>query len=198
MTDRKDVKRVTIKDKRHSAPAETGSTSLGAHTNPQRSSGGDDPVSAQNVAGTEAGYLADLQRVQAEFENYRKRMMREQSDTARRATSKLVERLLPVLDNFELAIAHGEGGEGVALVYRELKTVLEAAGLEEIPAEGQAFDPMVHEAIMSREDESVTQETVTEVHRAGYRLGDQLLRAATVVVARPPEPQASAEEVAEA
>jgi molecular chaperone GrpE len=132
--------------------------------------------------------------LQAEFENYRKRMMREQADSARRATAKLVERLLPVLDNFELAIAHGEGGEGVALVYRELKSALEAAGLEEVPAEGQVFDPTVHEAILSREDSSVSQETVSEVHRAGYRLGDQLLRPATVVVARPVEETAEAAE----
>ena len=181
MTEERKKVKVTVKDKRHTAVADL-----------------EPKPDAEAPALEEFDYLGDLQRVQAEFANYRKRTMKEQADTAKRATAKLVERLLPVLDNFELAIAHGEGGEGVALVYRELKTALEATGLEEVPAKGQPFDPTVHEAIMSKQDESISEETVIEVHRTGYRLGDQLLRPATVVVARPPESAEPAEEVAEA
>ena len=82
----------------------------------------------------EHDYLGDLQRLQAEFDNYRKRMMKEQTALTGRATAQFVTRLLPVLDSFEKAIAHGEGGEGVALVFRSLRETLEAEGLAEIPA----------------------------------------------------------------
>ena len=130
-------------------------------------------------------YLADLQRLQAEFSNYRKRMMRETAEAGARGAERLVVQLLPVLDNFERAIAHGEGGEGVGLVFKELQAVLETAGLEEVPGEGSPFDPQVHEAVDSREDGSVTEEVVRAVHRRGYTMNGKLLRAAMVGVARP-------------
>jgi len=174
MTERKEVK-ITVNDKRHTASPEPVEL-------PKDSK---EPV----VGRAEADYLGDLQRLQAEFENYRKRMMREQAEISTRAKARLIETLLPVIDNFERAIAHGEGGDGVALVYREFKTALENEGLEEVSAEGEPFDPNVHEAVQSREDADVSDETVVEVHRRGYRFGDQLLRPATVVVARPPEPR---------
>jgi molecular chaperone GrpE len=139
----------------------------------------------KSTVADEVDYLAELQRERADFENYRKRMMREVASSAGRAKAVLAEKLLPVLDNFERAISHGEGGDGVALVFKELKTALEAEGLEEVPAEGQVFDPNVHEAVMSVEDDSVDQPMVKELYRRGYRFGDQLLRAAMVVVARP-------------
>lgn len=139
-------------------------------------------------------YLADLQRLQAEFSNYRKRMMRETAEASARGAERIVAQLLPVLDNFERAIAHGEGGEGVELVFKELKAVLENAGLEEVPGEGLPFDPQVHEAVESREDESVTEEVVRAVHRRGYTMNGKLLRAAMVGVSRPASPaDASAE-----
>jgi molecular chaperone GrpE len=133
----------------------------------------------------EPDYLGDLQRLQAEFDNYRKRMMRQNAEESVRGASRIVEKLLPVLDNFELAIAHGEGGEGVEMVFKELKAVLESAGLTEVPGEGAPFDPQVHEAVDSREDESVTEEVVRAVHRRGYTMNDKLLRPAMVGVARP-------------
>ncbi|HYO61322.1 MAG TPA: nucleotide exchange factor GrpE [Actinomycetota bacterium] len=146
----------------------------------------------------EPDYLGDLQRLQADFANYRKRMMRESAEAAGRGAERIVGQLLPVLDNFERAIAHGEGGEGVELVFKELKAVLESAGLEEVPGEGAPFDPQVHEAVESREDESVTEEVVRAVHRRGYSMNGKLLRAAMVGVARPaapaePEPDAAGE-----
>ncbi|HEV2757794.1 MAG TPA: nucleotide exchange factor GrpE [Actinomycetota bacterium] len=140
---------------------------------------------AEAVAEPQPDYLADLQRLQAEFANYRKRMMAQNAEAAARGEARMVERLLPVLDSFERAIAHGEGGEGVELVFKELRSVLENAGLTEVPGEGAPFDPQVHEAVESREDPEVTEEVVRTVHRRGYSMNDKLLRAAMVGVARP-------------
>jgi molecular chaperone GrpE len=132
-------------------------------------------------------YLADLQRLQAEFDNYRKRVMKDQAAAASRAGARLVENLLPVLDNFELAIAHGEGGAGVELVFKELRSALEREGLQEIAAEGAAFDPRIHQAVESHEDPNVSEPVVESVYRRGYMFKDQLLRPAMVVVANPPQ-----------
>ncbi|MDQ4095456.1 MAG: nucleotide exchange factor GrpE [Actinomycetota bacterium] len=139
-------------------------------------------------------YLEDLRRVQADFDNYRKRVLREQTQLASRASARLVERLLPVLDNFEAAISHGEAGNGVELVYKELRRVLEEEGLEEIPAEGQSFDPHLHEAFQAVEDEDVAEPTVRSVLRRGYTLKGQVLRASMVSVARPPDVAAQRDE----
>ncbi|MDP9068743.1 MAG: nucleotide exchange factor GrpE [Actinomycetota bacterium] len=142
-------------------------------------------------------FLDDLQRLQADFNNYRKRMMREQAATAARATARVLESLLPVLDNFERGLQHDEATGGMELVYKELKTALEAQGLEEIPAEGVPFDPHVHEAVDSREDPEVQEAICRSVYRRGYKLGDQVLRAAMVVVARPVDASESGAEAAE-
>jgi molecular chaperone GrpE len=102
-------------------------------------------------------YLETLRRVQAEFENYRKRVIKEQTALVDRATSGLVEQLLPVLDSFELALKNLDSAgsddiesvrKGVELVYAELLGVLEKAGLSRIEADGKPFDPNVHEAVM--------------------------------------------------
>jgi molecular chaperone GrpE len=142
--------------------------------------GADEPAAA-------ATYLDDLRRLQAEFENYRKRVMKDQASIAERSKARLLERLLPVLDNFERAMSHGEGGPGVKLVFKDLKETLAAEGLEEIPAEGVAFDPRIHEAVESTEDASLSEPTCVTRYRTGYRLGEKVLRPAMVVVARPPE-----------
>ena len=130
-------------------------------------------------------YLGDLQRLQAEFANYRKRMMAQNAEAGAAGAARLVEKLLPVIDNFELAIAHGEGGAGVEMVFKELRSVLENAGLAEVPGEGARFDYHVHQAVESHEDETVTEEVVRTVHRRGYTMNDRLLRPAMVGVARP-------------
>lgn len=132
-------------------------------------------------------YLDDLKRLQAEFDNYRKRIMKQQADMARSATAGLMKRLLPVLDHFHLAVEHGEGGSGVELAIKELMEALGSEGLEEIDAEGQPFDPELHEAVESHDDPDVQQETVSKVHRRGYTFNGQLLRAPYVKVARPAE-----------
>lgn len=146
---------------------------------------------AAEVVAEVRDYLDDLRRLQAEFDNYRKRVMREQSLAGTRATARMVEKLLPVLDNFERALEHGASDEGIELILKDLKRILEDEGLGEILAAGQPFDPQVHEAVESVEDPEVTETVVKTVYRKGYRLGDRVLRPAMVVVARPAEDQVS-------
>jgi len=132
-------------------------------------------------------YLAHLQRTQAEFDNYRKRMLRDQTAHLERATAGLIEQLLPVLDAFELALnSAGSDAErlrkGVELVYGELLGALEKAGLERIDAHGKPFDPEEHEAVMHVEDEE-GEPGVRDVVRSGYRFKGRVLRPAMVKVA---------------
>lgn len=136
--------------------------------------------------------VADLKRVHADFENFRKRIMREQALHMERATEQLVEQLLPILDSFELALlsAPDAGEEGAAaklvkgfeLVYAELLGVLEKAGLERIEAAGKPFDPNEHEAVLREEGEG--EPVVIEVLRSGYRFRGRVLRPAMVKVGR--------------
>ena len=127
------------------------------------------------------------QRVQADFENYRKRMLREQTALAERASESLVEQLLPVLDNFELALlslddaADEKVRKGVELVYADFLAVLERAGLQKIPTNGEPFDPELHEAVAHEAGEG--DPTVVETMREGYRLKGRVLRPAMVKVA---------------
>jgi molecular chaperone GrpE len=150
---------------------------------------------ATDATGVEeqSDFLDDLRRLQADFDNYRKRMMREQAATAERAKGRLIEQLLPVLDAFDQASVH-EDTSGIELIGKQLRITLEAEGLEEIPAEGVPFDPHVHEAVDSREDPDVDHIVTRSVYRRGYKLGDRVLRPAMVVVARPAEPQRAEEE----
>jgi molecular chaperone GrpE len=132
-------------------------------------------------------YLDDLRRLQADFDNYRKRMMRDQAAVGERAKADLIGRLLPVLDNFERALEHVDPGSGIAIIYNELRSILKSEGLEEIPALDQPFDPTVHEAVMSNDSDSVREPTVSEVYRPGYSFKGSVVRPAMVVVARPHE-----------
>jgi molecular chaperone GrpE len=133
--------------------------------------------------------LDTLQRVQAEFDNYRKRAARDQQSLVARAHERLVKDLLPVLDDLERALeaaeAHEEAKleEGVALVARSLAAVLRKEGLEEVPTGGK-FDPHVHEALLSQPSEAA-EGSVIEVLQKGYRLGDRVIRPARVVIAAP-------------
>ena len=136
--------------------------------------------------------VADLQRVAADFDNYRKRSARDQEALVARAHERLVKQLLPVLDNLELALIaateHEEEQvlEGVELVLRELNDALRKEGLEEIETGGR-FDPHVHEALLTQPSEA-EEGSVIEVLQKGYRLGDRVLRPARVVVSQgPPE-----------
>jgi molecular chaperone GrpE len=135
-----------------------------------------------------AEYLGDLQRVAAEFENYRKRAARDQEALVARAHERLVKALLPVLDDLERAVEaasqHEEVRleEGVALVERQLRETLAKEGLEEIATDG-LFDPHVHEALLSQPSEA-EEGAIVDVLQKGYRLGDRVLRPARVVVSQ--------------
>ena len=130
-----------------------------------------------------------LQRLQAEFANYKKRAAREQEALVTRAHERLVKDLLPVLDDLgralEAAEQHEEAKleEGVRLVQRQLASLLDKEGLAEIHTEG-LFDPNVHEALLSQPSDE-PEGSVIEVVQKGYRLGDRVLRPARVVVAAP-------------
>ena len=148
----------------------------------------------EQVAALEAErdeHLNDLKRVAAEFENYRKRVLRDQESLVARAHERLVKELLPVLDDLERALAAAEEHEeakleeGVRLVHRELADALEREGLAEIETTG-VFDPHVHEALLSQPSDE-QEGSVLEVVQKGYRLGDRVLRPARVVIAAPRE-----------
>ncbi len=138
-------------------------------------------------------YREHLQRLQAEFDNFRKRTMKEQSRMFELASEPVVRRLLEVLDDFELALMHAEqrsadepdGGfmKGVELVFAKLVDALRAEGLERIEAEGRPFDPELHEALMQTGD-GAGDPVVAEVFRPGYTLKGHVLRPAGVRVER--------------
>jgi molecular chaperone GrpE len=142
--------------------------------------------------GSAAEYLADLQRLKAEYDNYRKRVIREQTRAVEFATEGLVVRLLEVLDEFELALAAAERDEdapgrfvhGVHMVYAKLLELLKAEGLERIDAEGTPFDPELHEALLQGEGPEDGEVYVADVLRTGYRLKGRVVRPAGVKVAR--------------
>lgn len=127
-------------------------------------------------------YLDALRRLQADFENYKKRMAKQQTDQVERAAENLVDKLLPVLDTADLAAAHGSGEE-LAQVRTALLTTLEREGLERIATEGTPFDPNVHDAVAHEPAEGGDGgQEVAEVLRAGYRWKGRVLRPAMVRV----------------
>jgi len=133
-------------------------------------------------------YLADLQRLAADFDNYRKRALRDQQAFASRAAERLVAKLLPVLDDLERALEAAEHHEeaqvlaGVEMTKSALAAALASEGLQEIDAAG-AFDPHVHEALLAQPVEGVEPGSIVQVVQRGYRLGDAVLRPARVIVA---------------
>jgi molecular chaperone GrpE len=151
----------------------------------------DAAVDVETIARERDEYLDALQRLKAEFDNYRKRVARDQQELAARAHERLVRELVPVLDDLERALAAAEEHEeakleeGVRLVHRELKAALDREGLAEIETDG-VFDPHVHEALLSQPSEA-EEGSVLEVLQKGYKLGDRVLRPARVVVAAPQE-----------
>ncbi len=151
-------------------------------------------IAAADLAAARAdaeSYLDDLRRLQADFDNYRKRTLREQTARTASASQALVARLLPVLDNFELAVSHAEQSrdfdrmlKGVEMVFGELREVLQGEGLVKIEAEGKPFDPERHEAVVAVEQEGAEPGTVVDVVRTGYELRGKVLRPAMVKVAK--------------
>ena len=126
-------------------------------------------------------------RLQAEFDNFRRRTLREKDDLRQNATADLLGDLLPVLDNFDRALVHAEESpvlEGIVMVQRQLMDILERAGLSKAGEVGEAFDPKFHDAIMQEEREGTEAGVILEVLQPGYKLHDKLLRAAMVKVSQ--------------
>jgi molecular chaperone GrpE len=136
-----------------------------------------------------------LLRVTADFDNYKKRAAREKQDAIKFANEALLQRLMPVLDNFDMALAAAQTGQGeqaqsllagIQMIYQQFKSALAEAGLEEVDACGQAFDPNLHEAVSQRETADVPEGHVVQQLRKGYKLRERLVRAASVIVAKKP------------
>ena len=160
------------------------------HTEPEQAEGAIAELE-ERVARLEAErdeYLADVKRVAADFDNFRKRAARDQQSLVARAHERLVKDLLPVLDDLERALEAAEQHEeakledGVRLVHRELRGTLEKEGLVEIETDGE-FDPHVHEALLSQPSEE-DDGAILQVIQKGYRLGDRVLRPARVVISQ--------------
>jgi molecular chaperone GrpE len=142
-------------------------------------------------------YLGLLQRTRADFENYQKRVQRDLAEERRHAHAPLARELLAVLDNLQRALdaarGDGEGGaltQGVTMVQSQLLDVFRRFGITPIEAQGQPFDPMVHEAVLQQPRPDMAPGTVTQVIEPGYRLHERVLRPARVAVAAaPPEPR---------
>lgn len=134
-------------------------------------------------------HLETAQRLQAEFDNYRKRMAREQEDAVKRAGQRIIMEVLPALDNLERAVAHAEeAGEssdltdGVRMVLQQILDVFAKEGVERIVPEGEPFDPNEHQAVGQAERDDVPEGTCVDVYQCGYRMHGRVLRPATVVV----------------
>ncbi len=151
---------------------------------------GDNLEHAVETARAEAaGHLETAQRLQAEFENYRRRVTRDQGDLVARAGQRIVEELLPVLDNLERAIDHTTAGgdltqllKGVEMVHQQVLDVFGKEGVEVLDPTGAEFDPQVHHAVGQRDDATVPDGTVLEVFQKGYSLGGRVVRPAMVIV----------------
>jgi len=136
-----------------------------------------------------------LLRTAADFDNFKKRAARERQEATQAATVALLQKLLPVLDHFEMAqsAAQTAGGDklaslqtGIEMIQQQLKGILVETGLEEIDATGKIFDPTLHEAVSQRETADAPEGQVVQQIRKGYKLRDRLLRPAAVIVARQP------------
>lgn len=139
---------------------------------------------------------ADLQRVQAEYANYRRRVERDRQAVAEQALASVLTGLLPVLDDIDRARSHGESSQGFQLLADGLDTTLTKLGLERFGSAGEPFDPMVHEALThAGTSAEVDAPTCSEVYQPGYRVGERVLRPARVAVVDP-EPSATAQSAA--
>ena len=136
-----------------------------------------------------------LLRTTADFDNFKKRAAREKQEAIKYANESLMQKLIPVLDTFDMALAATQNPQsdtvqalqtGVNMVYQQLKSALADAGLEEVDAAGKVFDPNLHEAISQRETADVPEGQVVQQLRRGFKLRDRLLRPASVVVAKQP------------
>ncbi len=142
-----------------------------------------------------AEYLEGWQRARADFANYKRRVEKEQSETYQNATARVIGRFLDVNDDFDRAMqekpadptdtdALAKWAAGVGLIQRKLQNILDAEGVERVPAEGQTFDPKLHEAVTQEETDAHEPGQVIGVVRQGFRIGDRVIRPAMVRVAK--------------
>lgn len=159
--------------------------------------GGDAPAegSAEHWKAKAEEHLNLARSVQADFDNYRKRVARDAEQLRKLATLDLIRNLLPVLDALDAALVRSGGGDddGLGKVRKLLAAQLQKEGLEEIPAVGEPFDPALHEAVAEEAREGIERETVIELCRAGYRIGDRVVRPAMVKVAVPGDGEVGSE-----
>ena len=143
----------------------------------------------------EAAKLKDLAlRARADLDNFRKRALREKEEAIRYANNGLLERLLPVIDNFELGLDAAKSAndtasilQGMSMVHKQLQDFLKNNGLEEVQAEGQAFDPNKHDAVSQEFSAEVPEGHVVRQVRKGYKIKDRLVRASSVIVSKGPQ-----------
>ncbi|HEY9498871.1 MAG TPA: nucleotide exchange factor GrpE [Terrimesophilobacter sp.] len=150
----------------------------------------EEPVESVKHGKTDAAseHLHDLKRVQAEYANYRKRVDRDRYVARDLAVAEVITSVLPVLDDLDLAHAHGDlEGSPLELVALKLRASFERYGLTQIGAKGEVFDPSLHEAIAQLPSKDVTVNTIAEVIQPGYQIGERLLRPAKVAVSVPEE-----------
>jgi molecular chaperone GrpE len=150
---------------------------------PAQAKAGPDGLDA--VAAQLAERTADLQRVTAEYANYRKRVDRDRQRVVDTATGAVLAALLPVLDDIERARQHGDLTGAFKAVADQLEATLEKLGLQPYGAEGDRFDPTLHEAVAHQTSPDVSEPTCVAVLRRGYRMGERLLRVPLVAVAEP-------------
>ena len=142
-------------------------------------------------------------RSAADLENFRKRMEREKGEARRYANQSLLEELLPVLDNFHMGLDAASADaesmifRGMEMVKKQLDDFLSGQGVEEVSAEGEMFDPAVHEAVSQEDCEASPEGSVLRVVRRGFKMGERLLRPANVVVSRTPQAEEPLEEMEE-
>ena len=136
-----------------------------------------------------------LLRTTADFDNFKKRAARERTEAIQFANAMLLQKLLPILDSFDMALAAAQSAKdektnslqaGIVMVQSQIKSILAESGLEEIDAAGKSFDPAQHEAVSQQETSDVPEGQVVQQIRKGYKLRERLLRPAAVIVAKKP------------
>ena len=180
-----------------------------------------DPSAAENAAAAQTAPLSPEQveelktraakaeenwerllRTTADFDNFKKRAAREKTEAVQYANAGLLQKILPVLDNFEMALVAVQSVKddklsslqsGVVMIQQQLKNALVETGLEEIDATGKVFDPALHEAVSEQESAEIPEGHVLQQIRRGYKLKERLLRPATVIVAKHPASPAQGE-----
>jgi molecular chaperone GrpE len=175
------------------APVGPAITPVEEEQEPEASDGDVDVAGLKAKAAKADEYLDLAQRTRAEFENYRRRAVREAAAAQERGVNKLALELLPAIDNLDRALAHAGAAEtengdaslvhGIKHVHSDVLAALKRAGIEPFSPDGEPFDPQFHEAVAQQPQEGAAPGTIVEVYQRGYRRGESVLRPARVVVA---------------